>query len=317
MIIEDILKELSHYHQGTFPREALEAAVEQQEAITPHLLAYLQELADLGENIDEDTPVDMVLFAFFLLAQFREQRAYPLIVKLCSQSTDTVEYLLGDAITEGLNRILASVFDGDLNPIKALIESDSTYEFVGAAALRSLYILNHQQRLSREALLHYYRSLFQEKLPRKESFVWGVLCTTSEDLGFAELLDDIRKAYQDDLADPMVCKLETIETQILEHPGEVRFNSSEKLSLIDDTIEELQGWASFNAEEEGDYDPDMFDLSSLFSDMPALDDFGSEPKQEGTIIHSGNDPLVRESAKVGRNDPCPCGSGKKFKKCCG
>jgi preprotein translocase subunit SecA len=25
----------------------------------------------------------------------------------------------------------------------------------------------------------------------------------------------------------------------------------------------------------------------------------------------------RESAKVGRNDPCPCGSGKKFKKCCG
>jgi len=26
---------------------------------------------------------------------------------------------------------------------------------------------------------------------------------------------------------------------------------------------------------------------------------------------------VRESAKIGRNDPCPCGSGKKFKKCCG
>ena len=23
------------------------------------------------------------------------------------------------------------------------------------------------------------------------------------------------------------------------------------------------------------------------------------------------------TAKVGRNDPCPCGSGKKFKKCCG
>ncbi|MBO4304169.1 MAG: YchJ family protein [Lentisphaeria bacterium] len=28
-------------------------------------------------------------------------------------------------------------------------------------------------------------------------------------------------------------------------------------------------------------------------------------------------PYVRESAKVGRNDPCPCGSGKKYKKCCG
>jgi len=27
-------------------------------------------------------------------------------------------------------------------------------------------------------------------------------------------------------------------------------------------------------------------------------------------------PLVRETPKVGRNDPCPCGSGKKYKKCC-
>jgi uncharacterized protein len=28
-------------------------------------------------------------------------------------------------------------------------------------------------------------------------------------------------------------------------------------------------------------------------------------------------PAIRPAAKVGRNDPCPCGSGKKFKKCCG
>jgi SEC-C motif-containing protein len=27
--------------------------------------------------------------------------------------------------------------------------------------------------------------------------------------------------------------------------------------------------------------------------------------------------VVREGPKVGRNDPCPCGSGKKYKKCCG
>jgi preprotein translocase subunit SecA len=27
--------------------------------------------------------------------------------------------------------------------------------------------------------------------------------------------------------------------------------------------------------------------------------------------------VIRGSAKVGRNDPCPCGSGKKYKKCCG
>lgn len=31
----------------------------------------------------------------------------------------------------------------------------------------------------------------------------------------------------------------------------------------------------------------------------------------------GQQPVRREAPKVGRNNPCPCGSGKKFKKCCG
>ncbi|MBU2884367.1 SEC-C domain-containing protein [Gilvimarinus agarilyticus] len=29
------------------------------------------------------------------------------------------------------------------------------------------------------------------------------------------------------------------------------------------------------------------------------------------------EPIKRTEAKVGRNDPCPCGNGKKYKKCCG
>jgi preprotein translocase subunit SecA len=28
-------------------------------------------------------------------------------------------------------------------------------------------------------------------------------------------------------------------------------------------------------------------------------------------------PIRADDSKVGRNDPCPCGSGKKYKKCCG
>ncbi len=34
------------------------------------------------------------------------------------------------------------------------------------------------------------------------------------------------------------------------------------------------------------------------------------------ILRQGPAPVVA-AAKVGRNDPCPCGSGKKYKKCCG
>lgn len=33
-------------------------------------------------------------------------------------------------------------------------------------------------------------------------------------------------------------------------------------------------------------------------------------------LRQGPAPMVA-AAKVGRNDPCPCGSGKKYKKCCG
>ena len=29
-----------------------------------------------------------------------------------------------------------------------------------------------------------------------------------------------------------------------------------------------------------------------------------------------NNTIVRTTQKIGRNDPCPCGSGKKYKKCC-
>ena len=34
-------------------------------------------------------------------------------------------------------------------------------------------------------------------------------------------------------------------------------------------------------------------------------------------LNDGAAPFVRPSVKIGRNDPCPCGSGKKYKKCCG
>ena len=34
-------------------------------------------------------------------------------------------------------------------------------------------------------------------------------------------------------------------------------------------------------------------------------------------VVQGEEPYRRESPRVGRNEPCPCGSGKKFKKCCG
>jgi preprotein translocase subunit SecA len=46
--------------------------------------------------------------------------------------------------------------------------------------------------------------------------------------------------------------------------------------------------------------------------MPGLGGFGDESALAGSDA-----PFVRGDRKVGRNEPCPCGSGKKYKQCHG
>ncbi len=48
----------------------------------------------------------------------------------------------------------------------------------------------------------------------------------------------------------------------------------------------------------------------------------AKKKRRLNLIHGDNDSATpatvrRTGKKIGRNDPCPCGSGKKYKKCCG
>jgi preprotein translocase subunit SecA len=46
-------------------------------------------------------------------------------------------------------------------------------------------------------------------------------------------------------------------------------------------------------------------------------DAGAEAAMNAALSASHAKPVVRDAPKTGRNDPCPCGSGKKYKKCCG
>ena len=47
----------------------------------------------------------------------------------------------------------------------------------------------------------------------------------------------------------------------------------------------------------------------------------NDPNQQAAAQHDTRENVKREPIRVnktvGRNDPCPCGSGKKFKNCCG
>ena len=44
---------------------------------------------------------------------------------------------------------------------------------------------------------------------------------------------------------------------------------------------------------------------------------GPDEEEEPYVPLQPIKPIRRDAPKIGRNDPCPCGSGKKFKKCCG
>ena len=52
-------------------------------------------------------------------------------------------------------------------------------------------------------------------------------------------------------------------------------------------------------------------------ELPQWDAIFTEEKRKELYKEQKNSGTVRNEKKIGRNDPCPCGSGKKYKKCCG
>ena len=81
MTIPAILKELEPY-TGRFPKRAMQAAIEQREAISPELLWVLKRAAEGPAKCAEQMDYMLHVFAMYLLAQFHEKRAYRPLVKM-------------------------------------------------------------------------------------------------------------------------------------------------------------------------------------------------------------------------------------------
>ena len=71
-----------------------------------------------------------------------------------------------------------------------------------------------------------------------------------------------------------------------------------------------------------------FDLETLYKNMvdakadwlyelPQWNSIFSEEKRKELYLEQKKSGTVVKGPKIGRNDPCPCGSGKKYKHCCG
>lgn len=121
----------------------------------------------------------------------------------------------------------------------------------------------------------------------KDERVWLALseCFDEEPILSAGFL----AAYGDDRALPL------IEREILAFDGESSSSFARlDLDLLIEAYEELAGELPDDLADHVDY---LLELHSLPDELT-------------------NPPLPAMSTKVGRNDPCPCGSGKKHKRCC-
>ncbi|MCD4708007.1 MAG: DUF1186 domain-containing protein [Candidatus Sabulitectum sp.] len=299
MEISDIIDELS-VDDGYCPSEAIRDALERKEEITPILLESL-------ENVIENTaellkhPNSLQFFAMYILAKFRETKAYPLIIQMCYLPESVLKTLIKEIVEEDLFRILASVCDGNFDPIKGIIEDSLVPELHRSAALQSLYILALENTIAKSELVAYMGELYKGKLERNPSVVWNDLANMSGVFQTISLTDEIRKAYKENLIDSSVIEFARIE-MLSSLPQEIVLSASkdQAIGFVKDLTRIQRFW-----------DP----LSSIDIDEENFHYSEKNRKSDYESVH----PMVHvdRKKKIGRNELCPCGSGKKYKKCCG
>ena len=304
MTPNEIIQGLITAGPGRFPRAALMAAVEQREAVTPWLLDELRRQIDARFAPALATEGYWLhLFAIYLLAYFREPAAYPLFVEMGTLPTDTLYDALGDALTESYQGQLAAVCHGDTRGIERLIEDPSLNEYVRTAGLCALVILVGIGELDPETLKGYLGRLAGRWLEAAEAgqetsdadaWVWATLVWLAADLDAQTLVPTIRRAFDLGLVDTWFGGgLDDFERAMARGPDRKQHSMfAIKTGLPGHPVDELEHWACFEVPE---------------SRMP------ESPVRRPAPVHVS----ARAAKKVGRNEPCPCGSGKKYKKCCG
>lgn len=306
--VEEIMEILGR-HDRPFPRKALRQAVAKKEAITPHLLQALERAADAPKEVLDEGDNSFV-YALYLLAQFREKRAYPLIIKLVSHPPELIDKLFEDIPIDDLHNLLAAVSLGDTSLIEGLVANKGADEFVRGAALRSWLTLVACGEKSRAEAVDYYKSLFEGGLEDRNDVVWSDLADCATDLHPQELYGYIRKAIEDGLVDELFIDLNWVNERMAQSKVNVLAELHEENHLIEDAISELNWWSS-NRDSDDDWDDDDWDDGE--------DEEWRDDHQIAAMNGHNFAPQTpyRAPQKIGRNEPCPCGSGKKYKKCCG
>ena len=290
------------------PREAMRWALDHWDEAAPGLLAVLERFAD-GTDRSEGT-ADAVFYILHLAGEKRETRAFGPLSRL-ARDAEALEAALGEATTTTLKGILIGTYDGDLDQLKGVIEAEEADEVVRSEALEVLAYLAATGRVDREEVKGYLRRLHDALEPQEARWVWSGWALAVAHLGLEELAGLVRKAFRRGLIDPMDMGYDHFRRELertLADPERMAGFRRDRIAPLDDAIGELSGWYGFSEEAKREAERWAAGSAAAPAILPELPDpdFASQPPL----------PAVNPFKGVGRNDPCPCGSGRKFKKCC-
>ena len=280
------------------PREALRAAAERRADMVPlfveQIETYLQ-TDTTGHAIDAP-----LFFIFHLLGEWKETSAYRALARLLRCPSNDVDAALAESITETTHRVMAAVFDGDPGPIYNVILDENADEFVRSRMCDTLAMLVLQGRLDRSEAASFLRDCWINLQPRDGCFVWHGWQSTIALLGLAELKDIVKEAFDRGIVHAGWLRYKDFEGDLeraIQNPSEPwQERYVDDFAPFGDTIEELSKWYCFSEKYQQDRE--------RARDAP--------PPQ----LFPPTEPIRNPLRGVGRNDPCPCGSGKKYKKCC-
>lgn len=295
-----------------FPRAAVEEARARWDEWAPHFVAVIERFANGGPIFQDEADEKyegLFSLALYLAAEKRDARAFGPLVRACHCSPERADEMFGDDLGGTLGQLIASVCDGNLAPLKALAEDRDAAMWCRYAALHAMVVRVVEGDGNRDELLAYIETLCEREAEIMRRDEWDFERDPSDLLTWAAdascelapepLLEKIRGWMDEGLIDPTVTGLKWFEKKAAMSTADCLAEAAEDKNnrYIEDGLAMLEQWLCFD-----EFAPD--------EEHDALPRWQPDPVRHG-------DTFVRETPKVGRNDPCPCGSGKKFKKCCG
>jgi hypothetical protein len=283
---------------GHLPGDAMRQAIAHWDEAAPDLLALLEAYAEGSDR--SEAAAGAVFFILFLVAEAREKRAFPAVCRL-AQDPEALETALGDGITESLAAILIGTWDGDLARLQSLIEDEAADEFARSAGFDALTWLAATGAVPLETAEAYLRDLHGRLRPQADSFAWVGWQQAVARLGLESLRPLAEDVFRRGLVDESIMGLKDFEGDLREGveagaaDGRLALLARHRVAPIEDAVELLSGWHGFT-------EAGRREQARLAERQPPAWDVPQ--------------PVTNPFRDVGRNDPCPCGSGKKYKKCC-